>query len=189
MTRFRSLWWCGCVFALAVGCGPMQTPLPRRLKDEDQKEVNEAWENALSQANRYDNQTLLDILIVTRGYQHGVDKLEFRSEKRISIGTVVMEIHFDRGAPKEDRFEVKVVDAAGKILRQEKYEREQIERTDKELFVEGDQLKKKKEQGRASPDEVKKLTSIEARYKTIEKISPEYARNEEKKRKEEAEKK
>lgn len=184
--RFLLLGW---VFGLGVGCGPMQTPLPRRLEDKDQQEVNGAWENALSQVDRYDNQTLLDMLICTRGYQHGVDKLEFRSEKIISIGTVIMEIHFDRAAPAEDRFEIRVVDAAGKTLRKERYEREQIERTDKELWVESNQLWKKKEQGNASPEEEKKLASLEARLKTVEKISPEYARQEEQKRKEAAEKK
>ena len=56
---------CGFVFAIA-GCGPLQTPLPPRLDDEGQKTVDQAWDNTLSEANRFDKQTLLDILMCTR---------------------------------------------------------------------------------------------------------------------------
>ena len=172
MTRLRSLWWYGCLFALTVGCGPMQTPLPTRLDDEGQKSVNDAWEKVLERVDRYDNQALLDMLIVTQAYQTGVDKLELRSEKRFSGGIVIMEIRYDRSAPKEDRFEVKVVDAAGKVLREERYEREQIEKTDKVLIREYNFLRDKKARGQASPDELKKLAGIEARLATIEKVFP-----------------
>ena len=172
MTRVRSLWWCGCLIAFAVGCGPMQAPLPARLDDEAQKTVNDAWEKALTPVGQFDNQALLDILIVSQAYQTGVDKLEFRSEKRFSGGIVIMEVRYDRSAPKDDRFEVQVVDPAGKVLRQERYEREQIERTNKELLHEEANLRKKKDQGTATPDELKQLAALEARIAAIEAVFP-----------------
>ena len=172
MNRVRSFWWCSCVFALAVGCGPMQRPLPPRLDDEAQKSVNDGWEKALAPVGRLDNQAILDLLIVTQAYQTGIDKLEFRSEKRFSGGTVVMTILYDRSTPKDDRFEVKVVDAAGKVLREERYGREQIEKTDHELVREYNYLKSNKEKGQISPNELKKLAAIEARLAVIEAMFP-----------------
>ena len=68
-----------------------------------------------------------------------------------------MEIRFDRSSPKEDRFEITAVDKKGKVVRQERYEREQIEKTDRELFVEVNELRKRKDQGKASADQLKKL--------------------------------
>ena len=171
MTNVRLL-ACGFAFWLAAGCLPMQVPLPQRLDDEGQKAVNDAWERVLVPVGRHDNQALLDILVVTQAYQAGVDKLEFRSEKRFSGGTVVMTIRYDRAAPKDDRFEARVVDDAGKVLRQEQYGREQIERTNEELPHEHAPLRQKKQQGKASPDELKKLAGIEARVAVIEAVFP-----------------
>lgn len=163
-----------CVFAfwLTVGCGPLQRPLPLRLDDEGQKAVDEAWDKVMARVDRFDNQTLLDILIVTQAYQTGVDKLEYRSEKRFSGGMVVMEIRYDRSAPKEDRFEVKVVDGEGKVIRRERYEREQIEKTDEELVRKPVYLRAKKEKGIASPDDLKKLEALEARLAGIGAVFP-----------------
>lgn len=172
MTRVRGLWWCGCLFVLAVGCLPMQVPLPQRLGDGDQKKVDDAWEKVLSPVDRHDNQALLDILVVTQAYQMGVDKLEFRSEKKFTGGVVIMTIRYDRAAPKDDRFEVQVVDDAGKVLRQERYGREQIERTNKELLHEERPLRQRKELGIASPEELKKLAAIEARVGAIGAVFP-----------------
>ena len=168
----RSPLVCGCVFAFTVGCLPMQVPLPKRLTDDEQKAVNESWEKVLAPVGRLDNQALLDLLILTQAYQNGVDKLEFRSEKKFSGGLVIMTIRYDRALPKEDRFEVQVVDDAGKVLRQEKYGREQIERTNKELLHEERPLRQQKENGTASPDELKKLAALEARLAVIAAVFP-----------------
>ena len=163
---------CGFVVWLAAGCGPMQRPLPPRLDPEGQKEINDAWETVMGRVDRFDNQAMLDLLIVTQAYQIGVDKLEFRSEKQFSGGTVVMEIHYDRAAPKEDRFEVKVVDGQGKLVRRERYGRVQIETTDKELNRELVTLRKKKGSGIASPDELKRFDALEARLAVIGQAFP-----------------
>jgi hypothetical protein len=163
---------CGFVGLAVSGCGPLQAPLPARLDDEQQKAINESWDKALSPVNRFDNQSLLDILITTSAYQVGVDKLEFRSEKNFSGGVVVMEVRFERLAPERDLFTVTVQDRQGKVLRQDRYGREQIETTYRELFVESATVRQKRDQGIASPEEIRKLESYEARLKLIESAFP-----------------
>lgn len=116
------------------GCGPLPNPpLPARVDDETQKSINASWEKALSPVDRFDQQSLLDVLLTTYAYHHGVDKLEFRSEKTFSGGVVVMEVHFDRAEPDRDCFTVTVKDRQGKVRRRERYDRNQIETTAREL--------------------------------------------------------
>ncbi len=172
------------VFLLAVlgsavaGCGPMQVPMPPRLDDEGQKKIDEGWDRALQPVEHFNHQTLLDMLMVTRGYEAGVDRLTFRSEKRVAVGTVVMEVHFDRAAPLEDRFEVQILDEAGKVLRKERYTREEIEKTNRELFVEYEELRQQKQRGTITAEGLQQLTAYEAREKVIEEIFPAVAQKE-----------
>src|SRR5947209_14761086 len=113
----------------AAGCGPMQQPMPPRLGGDGQKQIDEAWEKALTPVGRLNRQQWLDAFVLTQAYQIGVDRLSFRSEKEFSGGTVVMEIHFDRCKPGEDRFEVTVLDRDGKPVRAERYSRADVEGT------------------------------------------------------------
>lgn len=117
-----------------VGCGPMQMPMAHRLDEEAQHKVDQTWENTLTPSDRFDHQTLLDIFVVSNLYQYGVDKLSFRSEKKTANGLVIMEIAFDRARPAEDRFEVTVQDAARKVVRKERYNRDEVEKTLKDLL-------------------------------------------------------
>jgi hypothetical protein len=142
-----------------------------RLDDEGQKKIDEAWEKALSPLDRLDHQKLLDALIGTNAYQLGVDKLYFRSEKRYSGGKVVMEVHFDRATPEEDRFEVNVLDADGKVLRREHYGREDVEKTYRELFVDTPPTLKKGEQ--ETPEAAERRVKYEARWEQILQVFPE----------------
>lgn len=167
-----------CCCTLAVGCGPLRTPLPAPLADDDQKSIDEAWEKALTPMDRLDNQALLDAFLITAAYQVGVDKLSFRSEKRFSGGTVVMEVSYDRQSPAQDRFAVQVRDKEGKLLRQEAYGREQIEKTYRELFVEERDLRQKREAGVVSPEELRRLKGLEDRLAVIEKIFPKFEERE-----------
>ena len=129
------------LFALAslsiiafVGCGPMGSgPMPPRLEVDEQKEIDEAWDSALTPVDKFDRQATLDTLIVSQAFQAGVDRLDFRSEKKFSGGLVVMEIHFDRTKPNDDRFEVTVRDPAGKELRHLVYNRSEVETAYREL--------------------------------------------------------
>ena len=61
---------------------------------------------------------------------------------------------------------------SSKVLSHERYGREQIERTNKELLHEDAPLRQKKAQNTASPDELKKLAAIEARLAAIEAVFP-----------------
>lgn len=162
-----------CAGGLALsGCGPMRAPLPERLDDEQQKAVNESWDKALAPVGRFDNQALLDVLMTSCAYQHGVDKLTFRSEKIFAGGLVVMEVQFDRLEPERDLFSVTVQDRQGNVLRRENYKREQIETTYRELLVEPEALRRKKEQGIATPDELRKLGAWEARWAVVNEAFP-----------------
>ncbi len=118
-----------------AGCGPMIAPMPARLDVDLQKQIDAEWEKSLTPIDKHDHQMWLDVFVGTGVYQHGVDKLYFRSEKSYSGGLVVMEVHFDRALPNDDRFEVKVIDPNGKILRAERYGREAVEKTYRELFT------------------------------------------------------
>ena len=171
MNRFHIV--LACLIGLAVsGCGPLQAPLPVRLDDEQQKSVNESWEKALSPVDRFSNQSLLDLLLVTGAYQHGVDKLEFRSEKSFSGGVVIMESHFDRSAPDRDLFAVTIQDRQGIVIRQERYTRDQIAATSSELGSDCAVLRLRREQGQASPEEIQKLEAYEVRLARIEAVFP-----------------
>lgn len=173
MNRLHILYCCSLGLALS-GCGPLQTPLPPRLDDEHQKSIDESWDKALSPVDRFNNQSLLDTLVITQGYQLGVDKLEFRSEKNFSGGVVVMESRFDRQAPERDLFTVTVQDRQGRALRQERYTREQIETTCHELGAEYATLRQKQEQGTASAAEVQKLKSYELRLALTQSVFPKF---------------
>jgi hypothetical protein len=157
---------------VAAGCGPMHAPLPTRLNAEDQKSVDESWNKALSPVGRFDHQGLLDVLLVSNAYQFGVDRLTFRSEKRVDIGTVVMEVEYDRLEPTKDRFEVQLLGKNGQVIRRELYGREEIERTGKELTSDVEMLRAKKANGTATPEELKKLADYEVRLKAIEEVFP-----------------
>ena len=53
------------ILGLALGgCGPLSSPMPRRLNDDDQKAADDSWNGAFTPANRLDRQTLLDAFLV-----------------------------------------------------------------------------------------------------------------------------
>jgi len=122
---------------VAAGCGPLPRPLPDRLGDNAEKEIDVAWNAALTLVNKYDRRRWLDALVGTQAYQSGVDRLTLRSEKAFAGGRVVMEVFFDRSKPDDDRFVVTVFDPAGAVARQERYSRDDVERTARELFDPG----------------------------------------------------
>lgn len=132
-----------CALGLAFGCGPIKAPLPERLEPETQKKIDDAWTGILTPPNRLERQELLDVLVGTFAYQNGVDSLTFRSEKRFDGGRCVMEVHYDRMRPTEDRFIVTAYGLDGKLLRQEHYDRKQVDETFNALF-----LRPKEETGR-----------------------------------------
>jgi hypothetical protein len=161
--------------AIFQGCGPLRgpSPLPERLDDAGQKSIDDAWDQAFTPVNHLDRQALLDGFVLTQAYQFGVDKLSFRSEKKCSVGTVVMEIAFDRSNPAGDRFEVTVYDQNQAKVRQERYSRQEIDDTCKQLAdPHCQELERKKAAGEAAPQEVKELEQIEARREAIEAIFP-----------------
>lgn len=158
-------------------CGPMTAPMAPRLDDEVQRRVDAGWEKALSPVARLDHQSLLDVFIGTGAYQLGVDKLTLLSEKRYSAGLVVMEVHFDRRTPAEDLFEVRVLDPNGKLLRQERYGREEVEKTRQDLFA---HISPAEEGKKESPELVEQRVKQEARWAKIEEFFPESSEKQQK---------
>jgi hypothetical protein len=114
---------------LLSGCGPLQRPMPTRLDQEGQKQIDQSWDEALTPVDRLNRQQVLDVLVSSFAFEVGVDRLAFRSEKEFRGGLVVMEIHYDRRKPDGDRFEVTVFDGGGKELRHERYSRQDVEQT------------------------------------------------------------
>lgn len=169
---FRTI---GLVFSFGVcaltlsGCGPMTQPLPERLPDDQQKEIEDHWNAALSPVEKHDRETWLLAIVATRAYQHGVDSLDFRSEKKWAGGRVVMEIHFDRAKPADDWFEITVLDHAGQVLRRERFGREEIERVVAEL----NERELPPKGAEPDPPEIAaQRASQEARKKRIEAVFP-----------------
>jgi hypothetical protein len=155
-----------CALAVAFGCGPMRAPLPERLGPEMQKQIDDAWTGILTPPNRLGRQDLLDVLVGTFAYQHGVDTLTLRTSKQYAGGTGVMEAQYDRTRPTEDRFDVTVYGLDGKIERQERYTRNELDETFDSLF-------------RSSPDESGERN--EATNRRWEKILSHFPKPEERK--------
>src|SRR5262249_30424986 len=139
--------------------------------EKEEEEIDEGWDKALDPVGKLDRQRWLDVFVGTQAYQAGVDKLHFRSEKKFSGGVVVMEVHYDRAAPAEDKFEVQVLDRAGKLLRREVYTRDEVEKANRELH-ERLPPPPEKGQGPEPPDAARKRAAQEARWKKVEKIFP-----------------
>jgi hypothetical protein len=172
MNRFRLLVCCCAVIFALHGCGPMRMPMAARPDEEGQKALDQSWNKALTPVGRLDRQAILDVLVGTQAYQFGVDRLTFRSEKKVAAGLVVMEIAYDRLKPGEDRFEVKVYDAAGKLLRQESFGRKEVEETYNDLFVNFEMSSRKAEGGQAPPEPNPARQRFEARWKAIQELFP-----------------
>jgi hypothetical protein len=172
MNRFRLLVCCCAVIFALHGCGPMRMPMAARPDEEGQKALDQSWNKALTPVGRLDHQAILDVLVGTQAYQFGVDRLTFRSEKKVAAGLVVMEIAYDRLKPGEDRFEVKVYDAAGKLLRQESFGRKEVEQTYKDLFVNVENSVREVVGGQVPPEEARRRERLEARWNAIKELFP-----------------
>ncbi len=111
----------------AAGCaGPLTQPLVWRLDLERQAKVNEVWEDMFATPDRLDRTLLLDVLLVSRLFQRGVDHLHMVSEKQVGDGLVVMVVQFDREVPENDSFTVTYLDPDGMEVRQECFTRDEV---------------------------------------------------------------
>lgn len=132
----RVIPWTGlvaCCAVVVIGCGPMTGPMPQRMPDDQQKEIDHAWDTALTPVKKHDRQTWLDVMVLAHAYQTGVDELHLRSVKKWSGGTVVMEIHTDRAKPFDEGFALTVSDRGGNVIRKETYTRDEVERAAKDF--------------------------------------------------------
>ena len=115
------------LLAFAAACGPMTHPMVIRLDEQEQKTVDDAWTNMLDPPHRLARDLLLDVLITHQMHQRGVDRLVLISEKGVGRRRVVMEIAFDRQNPEADAFTFMLEDAWGNVIRQERYDRDEID--------------------------------------------------------------
>jgi hypothetical protein len=155
----------------------MQMPMPVRLGDDSQKDLDQSWDKAFTPVERFNHPTLLDAFLLTHAYQIGVDKLSFRSEKKVAVRTVVMTIEYDRLKPDEDRFEVKIYDLVGKLLREERYDRKEVEDANHDLFRRANDLQTIVNGGGATPAEVKELAALQARMNAVTAVFPKDEKN------------
>lgn len=120
--------WLAAVLASAGGClGPLSTPMVYRLDEKEQAAVDQSWTNILDKSASVDHTLLLDVLLWSGLYQFGIDRLEFRSEKDLPEGLVIMEVSFDRSLPANDRFAVTFIPADGTDRWTERYTREEVD--------------------------------------------------------------
>jgi hypothetical protein len=116
-----------CVVLGVGGCGPMVSPMLPRLKPDEQRQVDQAWDNLLTPIQRVDRQTLLDTNVAFWMYTLGVDRMHLISQKYFSGGTVIMEIDCNRATPDSDQYTITVLDHQGRTLRRERYSRSDVE--------------------------------------------------------------
>jgi hypothetical protein len=109
------------------GCGPLTQPMVERLPPEEQKHVDDAWQNMFSPPDRLDRTLLLDVLITQQAHQRGVDRLDLVSEKCVGKGRAVMTVRFDRQHPEFDEFTIAYLDDQGRELRRERYSSAEIQ--------------------------------------------------------------
>lgn len=110
-----------------TGCGPIFVPMLPRLNAEDQRHVDQMWDNMLTPVQRVDRQTLLDASIANWMFAIGVDRMHMKCEKYFSGGTVIMEVDCDRANPDVDQFTITVLDEHGRTVRRERYSRAEVE--------------------------------------------------------------
>lgn len=118
-----------------AGCRWGSTPMPVRLSEESQKNVDDAWNNALNPPTRLDRDLLLDVMISYDMYWTGVDRVRATVEKDLNPGRVVMELHYDRSQPAEtDAFIVTCFNQYDGIQRVEHFSRADIDSRHEELY-------------------------------------------------------
>ena len=132
MRNLSSLLFCSLI--LLLGCGPLAVPMVDRPSEEKQAKIDITWNRALDPPDKLSRQEWLDLFVGAQAFQMGVDKLHFRSEKSLATGRIVMEVHYDRASPNEDRFDVRVFDNNDHLLREETYSRDDVENTIGDLF-------------------------------------------------------
>jgi hypothetical protein len=128
------------LYALALvtylaGCGPLFLPMLPREKPEEQRRIDETWDNMLTPVPRLDRQVLLDTGVLCGLYTNGVDRMHMTSEKHFSGGTAVMEIDCDRINPDVGQFIITVYDERGRTIRRERYTRADVEESGRMMFA------------------------------------------------------
>jgi hypothetical protein len=155
----------------AIGCGPlaMTTPLPPIVDEEAKAAIDESWSKAFTPVDRLNRQELLDVLIGTTAYQLAVDKFVYVAEKQFAGGKAVMEIQVDRARPEGDHFEITVLDEQGEVVRNERYDREFVERTIQEL---NNNITPPPPDQQAAPELAELQAQREARWERIREFFP-----------------
>src|SRR3954452_18121231 len=106
---------------LIVGCRPLVFPMLVGLDQDEQKQIDSAWNNMLTPVKRLDRQTLLDCMVMMQLYETGVDHFSAKSTKQTTAGKVEMTIDFDREKPESGEFTIRVIGPWGQTVRHEKW--------------------------------------------------------------------
>ena len=118
---------------MLAGCGPIMFPAGYRLPDEEQWEVDNAWEQAMNPPELLGREDLLTFLISHGSHVLGVDRFSFRSEKDLPRGKAIMTVEFDVATPGDGEFSFEYRNLAGQVLRRETYSGEEVLLTVKAL--------------------------------------------------------
>ncbi len=116
------------VLLALTGCSSLGVkPMPDRLNDEQQAQIDAGWEHFIDQLAAHERQELLDAILLRKAWEAGVDRLALSSEKRVGDKTVFMETRVDRDHPEGDTFRVLVIDSDGALLQAESFTRADID--------------------------------------------------------------
>ncbi len=107
--------------------GPLIQPMVVRLDNEKQARVDAVWDTLVKSKEGDTRRVMLDVIAVGQLIQVGVDRANYRAEKQVAGGVVVMEVFYDRAQPTVDRFVVELYDGDWQLKRRESYTRDEVE--------------------------------------------------------------
>ena len=162
MTRRCSI--IGGVAAISfVGCAPIAVPLPQRLTDVERASITDEWVRVLDAPRPVGRQALLDLLLLQCVYYFGMDRIDYRAEKDLASGRLVIEVHADAAHRDADSLTLTRSGPDGSVVRVERWTRAEVERTSDELGSVRAALRARVERGAATDAERDALLELDAR--------------------------
>ncbi|MBL9148793.1 MAG: hypothetical protein JNM94_08890 [Phycisphaerae bacterium] len=108
-------------------------------------------------------QALLDLLLLQCVYYYGMDRIDYRAEKDLASGRLVIEVHANAAHPDADSLTMTRHGPDGSVVRVERWTRAEVERTSDELGRVRTTLRERVKQDAATDAEREVLRELDAR--------------------------
>lgn len=95
--------------------------MPHRLDEKSQHYVEEGWSTLVSRLPQATRTELLDVMLATGCWHHGIDQLEMTAEKQAGDVRIWMRAVYDRRTPADNHFRLRFIAPGGEVLREEVY--------------------------------------------------------------------